>query len=138
MHDIYSNVDVTWRIHVKIWKIFIWQQMTIILKVHIKSPKNNYKQRVKSLFEQVWCAKLRFINWFVDWDFIAWDQQKNCIKHKLYKRLSRDNCPTVFYKRVLIKFIFENNLSTYATLKGSINNNFNKYMNTGWRSSQSW
>ena len=31
-------------------------------KSPIKSPKNNYKQRVKSLFEQVWCAKLRFIN----------------------------------------------------------------------------
>ena len=57
VHDIYSNVDVTQRIPVTL-KSVSFDRRWHILKVYNKSPRKNYKQRVKSLFGQVWCAIL--------------------------------------------------------------------------------
>ena len=52
--------------------------------------------------------------------------------------LSREDCPSWFHKFVLISFIFKNNLSAHATLKGNIKDRFNKYIHTEWRSLRRW
>ena len=137
IHDIYSNVHVTWRIPVTLksvpydgrWQIFL-KSLSKVLEKTINKELNNHCLKKSDVLDYMvynLIGRLGFnhsSSLSKNLYSSSWNFSRPSVE--ICDRLLRNNCPSWSAKHVLINFIFKNNLSTHAMFKGNINDNFNK------------